>query len=811
METRLRTLISMLILTAAAYIAVSCGGGGMSFKIDSKGLLSMTAGGRTEISSSPVGMACVDGNLYAPLSAKVEAGRITLAFECGEVVLSRQIRADNSLRLEVISIDDGIDTFFFGPYECPQCNGIGDIVGAAWHEDGSLICIQSLNPKTVGQFIGEAYMPETNDTGFHGPGLKVAALEGDKAFLSCHADNFTRPRTVPFIPSGLKNVVPEVIPAPEGSIVGAAVILTRADNSDEMLQKISRIELEEGLPHPTLDGEWAKTSPHASDIYFDFAGGDIEQQIRIVERAGANWIYYSDPFESWGQFEVSKVKFPGGDPQFKESVDKALSHGINVGTHTLSNFVHTYDRYVTPAPDKDLLAFDPTPIKKAISATDTDIYIGEALNYAVKQTLSLVRIGDELIRFDKFDAERCCLTGCERGACGTAAEAHDAGSIITHMADHGYATLFPNHALQSDMAGNIGDFMARFGLRRLSFDGLEGCTYTGHGEMGTNTFVKTVFDHAGGDLICDASTPSHYRWHALSYFNWGEPWYDSDRRGGNYNYRASNQDYFHRNLLPGMLGWYKVCNADRRYEPTLPETLEFIMSRTVAFQAGLLLSYSIGESPKADNYLDMIKLWQEFRFTADIPQEVRDQMKVQRTDWHLEKKDGKWLLSEIFIHSYDLGFTDRRQTIVQMESGTSSYQPWGNYGSSHMSNCVLDKASFDPSVPAIKEPAHFRIRVGTPEEKGQLHELAFCGGWYGAEIIKFDVTANAGDYLEYCGGKTLRHFDKNYELIETVEGEGSEILYDGAGSSGVTVKYNLSNDDLSMTMKHIRTVRTFEL
>lgn len=800
------------ILAAVILLCLtSCSSRDMSFRIDSEGLLSMTSSGKTSIAPSPVGMACVDGKLYAPLSAATKDGKISLSFECGNAVLSKEVRDDGSLRLEVVTIDDGIDTFFFGPYVCPGCNGVGDIVGAAWHEDGSLLCIQSLNPKTVGQFIGTEYMPGTNETGFPGPGLKVAALDGDNAILSCHADNFTRPRVVPFIPSGLKNVVAEPIPAPEGSIVGAAVIITSACDADEMLQKISQIEIEEGLPHPTLEGEWAKTSPHASDIYFDFAGGDIDQQIRIVERAGANWIYYSDPFESWGQFEVSPAKFPGGDAQFKASVDKALSHGINVGTHTLSNFVHTYDRYVTPVPDKDLLEFDPTPLKEDISATDTEILIGDALNYSVKQTLSLVRIGDELISFDRFDPERCCLAGCRRGAFGTAATAHAAGSTVTHMADHGYATLFPNHALQSDMAGNIGDFMARFGLRRLSFDGLEGCTYTGHGEMGTNTFVKTVFDHAGGDLICDASTSSHYRWHALSYFNWGEPWYDSDRRGGSYNYRACNQDFFHRNLLPGMLGWYKVCNSDRKYEPTLPETLEFIMSRTVAYQAGLLLSYSIGESPKADSYLDMVKMWQDFRFTADIPQEIRERMKVQKSDWHLEKKDGKWLLSEMFIHEYDLGFTDRKQTIVQMESGTSSYQPWGNYGSCHMSNCILDRSAPDASIPGITEPAHFRIRVGTPEEKGQLHELAFCGGWYGAEILKFDVTAYAGDYLEYYGGKTLYRYDKDYNLIETVEGVGSEVVYRGTGLGGVTVRYNLSNDDLTMMMKHIRTIQTFEL
>ena len=83
-------------------------------------------------------------------------------------------------------------------------------------------------------------------------------------------------------------------------------------------------------------------------------------------------------------------------------------------------------------------------------------------------------------------------------------------------------------------------------------------------------------------------------------------------------------------ISPSPLGLVSI--ADTLYAPVSARiksdivTLEFIMSRTVAYMAGLLLSYTLEESPKADSYLSMVK----------------------------------------------------------MESGTSSYQPWGNYGSSPM-------------------------------------------------------------------------------------------------------------------------------
>ena len=800
-----------LPLALVAVLLLSCSRDRMSFRIDDAGLLSMKAAGQVQIAPSPVGMACVGDTLYAPTGAEVSCDAVVLHFECGDVTLSRSVRPEGSLRLEVTGIDDGIKTFFFGPYVCPGTSEVGDIVGAAWHGDGSLVCIQSLNPKTVGQFSNADDMPAVNETGYPGPGRMAASMDGTDGILTCHADNFTRPRVIRSCAPGLRNVTTEAIPAPEGSIVGAAIILTRASSAQSMLGIISDIELSEGLPHPTLDGEWAKTSPHASDIYFSFGDGDMESQIRTVEKAGVKWIYFSDPFESWGHFDVSKDKYPGGEAEFKAAVDEALSHGINAGTHTLSNFIHTYDGYVTPVPHPGLLAWDPTPILEDMSSTSTEIRIGEALNYGRKMSLRVVRIGDELISFEDFDADRLCLTGCRRGAYGTAASGHPAGSVLTHLSDYAYGTLFPGHALQAEMAANIGRFMRTYGLRRMSFDGLEGCCYTGHGELGPNMFVKDVFDAAGGDLICDASATSHYRWHAMSYFNWGEPWYDSDRRGGNYNYRTGNVDYFHRNLLPGMLGWFKVCDSDRCFEPTLPETLDFIMSRTVAFQAGCLLSYSLEESPKADDYLESVRMWQDLRFNGAIPDEVRELMKPERTDWHLEESGDGWKLSEISIHDYDLRYTDRRETLVQMESGTSAYQPWGWGGSSHFTNCIIDRSSPSRDIPGVVEPAHLRVRVGTAEEKGQLHELALCGGWYGSDILVFDVTAEAGDYLEYRGGMVLYHYDRDYNLLETVEGIGRELVIDGNRSNGISLRYNLSNDDLTMTMKYIRTVRSFEI
>lgn len=781
----------------------------MEFKFSADGTLELFEGSKKLIARSPIGMIIKNGELAGPVSAEINNDKIVLDFGKDNATLKKETRKNGSIKLTVTDISDSIDHFIFGAYRCPMAKKCGEILGAAWNDDGSVVCIQSLNPKTTGELEVEF----TNNTDFPSPCNWAAGVCNGETLLSCSAANMTRPRKIKTLfGCGLEDVIAEPVPLPDGSIVGASVILTYAESAEMLLEQISDIEVEEHLPHPTIDGEWTKTSMKTTDIYFVFDNSNADFQVRTAEKAGVTGIYFSDPFKSWGHFEINKKRYPGGEKEFAEAIKNARDHGVNVGFHTLSNFIHVHDPYVTPVPHKELLAYDPTEITKSISADDTEIFIKEELNYAKHLTLGCVRIGDELIQFKSFDKDRLCLTGCKRGAFKTVASAHEKGETITHLADHGYGTLFPSMKLQGEMADKIGELIRDNKIRRMSFDGMEGCFYTGNGEYGASEYVRRVFEKAGNELICDASGGTHYRWHAHSYFNWGEPWYDYQLTGGMYNYRVHNQEYFRRNLIPGMLGWFVINDHRLRFEPTLPETLEYILSRMIAHNAGLCINVNVGESEKLDSYLETIRLWQEFRHTVNVPDEIRELMKDKNSRWHLENKDGKWILSKLDIANTDLGYCDMALT---MESGTTGYAPviteTGENVQPHKTSIVFDRNVPTEDLPAIIEPLHCRIRVGTPLDKGELHDLTFSEGWFGPkDYITFKVTAKAGEYLEYKGGKTLYRYDADYNLIETVEGEGIEVNVNGSNICGVCVGYKTTGDDMRVMFDHIRTERRFE-
>ena len=786
----------------------------VNFGLD--GTLSLHLAEQAMILSSPVGFVQIENTFYAPKSAEYADGRLKLSYGLCEVELAVRFRPNGSCRLEVAAIPDAAEAFVFGPWRCEAATSFGEDLGAAWFPDGSVACIQSLNPKTVGGYeirslFGQEIHP-INQTGFPDPCAKTAwkAQDGRGILLQCTARNMSRMERYDF--EGMENVMVAPVLGDDGQICGAAVVLTAADSAEALLADLSALELEEGLPHPTIDGAWAKTSPAAKEPYLVIsADTPRDEQIRIAERAGVRSIYHGNPFTSWGHFEIDREDYPGGEDEFTAFIANAKSHGIDVGFHTLSNFIQTEDAYVTPIPHSELLVMDVTELCAEISAEDTEISVLHANNFARLSPLQILRIGDELICYETFDAEHLVLCGCRRGAFGTVACAHAKGSSVLRLWDHGYRTLFPSIALQGDMADRIGEIIAKANVRRMSFDGLEGCKYTGRGEYACSEYVRRVFARTGSELLCDASLPSHYRWHAHSYFNWGEPHYDHVRRGGMHNYRAKNQKYFKRNLLPGMLGWYTLWAQDGRYEAVTPENMEFMLSRMVAFDAGMCLVIHGHEHGMTDAYLDLLRLWCEFRREVSVPQELCCRMQDENSNWHLEKTEDGWALSERSVVCQSLPYNER--TIVT-ESGTAGYalrETSAEKGFYHQAVLLLDTSSPDPEeIPFITEPFRCRIRVGTALDQGSLYGLAFYTGWHGLEkLLAFSVTAEAGDYLVYEGGLTLKHYDGNFFLKEIVCGEGQELVMDGSWLYSVTIHYTTNVENMEVTATTYRTKQMF--
>src|SRR5690606_19548252 len=162
--------------------------------------------------------------------------------------------------------------------------------------------------------------------------------------------------------------------------------------------------------------------------------------------------------------------------------------------------------------------------------------------------------------------------------------------LVYRLMDHGYKVFLANTELSKEIAEKLADLCNETGIRQISFDGLEGNWASGMGQYGRHIFVKTWYDRLKpelkGEVINDASNPGHFYWHFETRMNWGEPWYAGFRESQT-KYRLMNQDYFDRNLMPNMLGWFSLSS-----QTSLMDT-EWLLARAVAFDAGFGLATSL--------------------------------------------------------------------------------------------------------------------------------------------------------------------------------------------------------------------------
>jgi hypothetical protein len=289
----------------------------------------------------------------------------------------------------------------------------------------------------------------------------------------------------------------------------------------------------------------------------------------------------------------------------------------------------------------------------------------DAPDYFRKKTaMNAVRIGDELVRYAAVSEEAPWrLLDCQRGAWGTEAAAHRAGTAVARLMDHDYKVFLTDAALGQEVARTIARFCNETGARQLSFDGLEGNWSTGMGQYGRTLFTTSWYEALDrenrGRIINDASNPGHFNWHIYTRMNWGEPWYAGFRESQTL-YRFKNQVYYERNLMPRMLGWFAL-----RPDTSL-EDAEWLLARAAGFNSGFALAASLASTAQLEAdpssadaarqfgalpaILEAVKQWETARMADAFPPDVRDRMRDNAREFHLEPvSPSRWTLFEVYI------------------------------------------------------------------------------------------------------------------------------------------------------------------
>lgn len=721
-------------------------------------------------SSYPILMGCHNGRLALPQAFEPSYGTLyNVVFDDGgEAILDiQELGSHLKITIERQNIHGGdYDAMIICPVMLNINEVVGDIIGVVQGK-GVAFGIQALNIKTNAgipqeyagkiserlHYEGEPASVSTSSL----PAYRLSATRTKKGAMMQFSARY-RGRLEYRNVQGVDSVMVLPIENCDRLIDDASVALFGCPQN-EALSRIGEIEIAENLPHPMFDGEWGKTSRSAMKPYIisDFSENDFDFVLEKCHQAGMEYVYHIEPFEDWGHFHWSKDFVKGGkDNDVRMLVEKAESQGIHVGIHTLSNFTTTNDSYVSPRPSEHLLKQGIVKLQEGIDESQTDFAVYHSDLFARPMTLNLLQIDDELIsyRTTEVAGNTHLLHSCTRGAYGTKKSAHAKNATVYKLWDHPYKVVFPDLVLQDSLAQRLVEIFNHTGLSQISFDGLEGCTYTGHDDYATSHFVSQCYEGWDHNVLNDASQLNHYNWHIHSRMNWGEPWGEA-MRTGQVEARIKNQDFFRRNLFPRMLGWFKISLADRKYECTTIEDVEWAMSECAGFDAGYGMTIymnAMRNHGQLDAILETMRYWDQLRLADAFNDDLKARLKDPYTEWHLEKLD------DSTFNLYEMHISRRfRCDLADMQPGQPGGADW--QWDSHFSG-------------------RYALRLHV-EGEGQIQNPYFQTA---DGVLAFECTLKAGQYLLYDFNGKAVITDSNYNYIETIEKQGVSMLPEGSST-----------------------------
>ena len=764
-------LVVNTVLSSCSTGGLTLGAGDLQLVIGPNGQITKLMDTKTQTDYFPEGesaplLAIRVNNSYENPSNMVfdqSTKSIILNYDNNEVQAVISVEEKNThLVLELVSISPKgkVELVLWGPYPTTISQTIGECVGVVRNMDYA-IGIQTLNLKTLGGYpdTENDVMPSYNIFS----GDDYSDIEEDKRDKELYRGNvakatdfgsvlhaYCRNRNKDRI---IANWGHEKYRAPayeDGGIVGSKIALFGCPDV-QALQTIGKIELEEGLPHPIIDGVWGKESrgSTASYLIIGFGERNLDQAIELTKKAGLRYLYHGGPFENWGHFKLNERQFPDNWMSMKRCVDRAEKEGILLGVHTLSNFITTNDPYVTPLPDHRLAAVGSSYLTENIDEKQTAIVIKspDYFNQFKNNNLHAVRIGDELVRYGEVsESAPWTLLDCERGAFGTQPASHKEDEEIAKLMDHGYKTFLTDIDMQNEVAKRIAQLFNETGLRQVSFDGLEGCWATGMGQYGrtlfANSWYENLNDELKGKVINDASNPGHYFWHIYTRMNWGEPWYAGFRESQT-QYRLKNQNFYSRNLMPHMLGWFSMKPE------TSIEDAEWLLARAAGFDAGFALVTSpaiVKMNGYGKEILSAIKQWEKARMGGAFNENQKDLMKSVSNEFHLEQvDDNSWNLYRIYSEKFS-----HKKKIRQPGEPVHSKFSFRNNGEKQPMAFILTAKGSEATKISLEIDNHKQLDI--------------------------PISLQPGESLKYNGGDEMIHYDANWQRIEDVKVERDRLM-----------------------------------
>ncbi|MBI3920854.1 MAG: hypothetical protein HY318_05490 [Armatimonadetes bacterium] len=331
----------------------------------------------------------------------------------------------------------------------------------------------------------------------------------------------------------------------------------------KLLDTIEKVEIDQGLPHPTINGVWIKRAPERFASYL-MAHGVGEKNIdRVLEFArggfGCIEIY---PWRSMPSYELNPGLFPNGMEGLKKVADKIHAAGLQLGLHSMQGMVGwgpKDDPYIVPKADPRLLQDRHATLASVLDAKATEIRVKEGTTgWPDKADLYLE---GEIVRYGRRTDTG--FAECQRGLHGTTVTSHPEGAKVGNLVNcfpiWGGTVYCPD--VNSTMIDEICDRIARVfnetGADMSYFDGGEEVAVQPPWWRNQGRIALGVVKRLKKPVILEGNALyTHLAWHVITR---GSPHYDPiyfGRRDYTLRFKGQNPAGHARNLFTGDVGWF---------------------------------------------------------------------------------------------------------------------------------------------------------------------------------------------------------------------------------------------------------------
>ncbi|WP_245599149.1 Ig domain-containing protein [Embleya scabrispora] len=625
--------------------------------------------------SVPLVSVVADGRQEVPTKVRVSPrDRRVLVFAGEKVTIEVKVvgfPTYSTLEVTGLTAAPGVDvqTLLWGPLPTKITQTIGETVGMVG-DDNFAVGVRPLNDKTVGGWPNEhlaygfgpdlVWNPYGLQTGEKDEWLasNVAAKTKWGSVLRATTYDYSRERIrqrtngyeIPLGP----------LPGPEGRIVGSKIALF-GSAPDLSLTVLSQIAQEHGQAYPTLDGQWQKVSQRTSQSHFwvhDLNTSNVTAASRYARQAGVRNIYAisgDGPWVSHGHYQFNGA-FGGSDVAAAQLVATAAKEGIEVGVHTLSNFIDAHDPYVKAPADARLSVGGSVGLTRPLDASDTTLYVDADRPLGPGVDGQRLRIGDEFITYGtvtKVSDGEWKVSNLARAQWGSTAQSCPAGTRVSRLIQNGYGGAMGGLPIIDEVATRLATAYNDTGIRATSYDGLESAGYTGWGGYGFAHLVNGVHRQLGSqEFVTECSNLASNTWDAQSRASWGEI--------GRTDYAQilRSNAFYRANCLPGMMGQQGFSGGDSL------QKIEVTMARAASLNAGINFETSVGSLASGANtaaLLQAVKTWESARGVGAFTAEQNKQLGDPNTYWHLSEVTPRqeWSLQQLDSSGQPIGEPQR--------------------------------------------------------------------------------------------------------------------------------------------------------